>query len=278
MTAVHFLDIWRAETSKLFSRASAKVGLVFAALLAIVGPVAMWVAVGAQISMNQSDVSGGIEQSGAMGLMWTLWVRNNTWILRAFLLVLVALSFAGEYQARTIREDLVRPVPRWTVPISKWLAVGVWSVASLGVTFVFGGLLSVIVFGFDGDWGQLLLGYGASVLADLGYTSLALFIAVASRSVAGTVAGVFAYIILDWVVGIALRLVSAISGIFPMELGTVLERAITLQPFLPSSAFSVWEGFYESTDWEWRSFASLGVITLVSLLLSERIFHRLDVP
>jgi ABC-type transport system involved in multi-copper enzyme maturation permease subunit len=278
MTLHHFFDIWRSETQKLFSRTSAKVGLVFAALLAVVGPFMMWVAVGAQISMNNSDVSAGIEQSGAMGLMWTLWVRNNTWIMRAFLLVLVALSFAGEYGARTIREDLVRPVPRWTVPVSKWLAVGVWSVVSLCVTFAFGGLLSVIVFGFDGDWGQLLLGYGASILADLGFTSLALFIAVASRSVAGTVAGVFAYVILDWVVGLALRLVSAISGVFPMELGSVLEKAITLQPFLPSSAFSVWEGFYESMDWEWRSFASLAVITVVCMVLSERVFDRLDVP
>ena len=278
MTPRHFYDIWRSETEKLFSRIPAKVGLVFAALLAVVAPLLMWVAVGAQISMNQSDVSGGIEQSGAMGLMWTLWVRNNTWIMRAFLLVLVALSFAGEYQARTIREDLVRPVPRWTVPVSKWLAVCVWNVASLCVTFAFGGLLSVIVFGFDGDWGQLFLGYGASILADLGYTSLALFIAVASRSVAGTVAGVFAYVIIDWVIGIALRLVSAVSGFFPMELGSVLEKAITLRPFLPSSAFSVWEGFYASMDWEWRSFASLGVITLVCMVLSERIFDRLDVP
>jgi len=278
MTPRHFLDIWRSETEKLFSRASAKVGLVFSALLAVLGPLFMWVAVGAQISMNQSDLSGGIDQSGAMGLMWTLWVRNNTWIVRAFVLVLVALSFAGEYQARTIREDLVRPVPRWTVPVSKWLAVGVWSVASLFVTFVFGGLLSVIVFGFDGDWGQLFLGYGASVLADLGFAALALFIAVASRSVAGTIAGVFAYIIIDWVLGISLRIVSAISGVFPMELGSVLEKAIELRPFLPSAAFSVWEGFYESMDWEWKSFASLAVITLVCMLLSERIFNRLDVP
>jgi ABC-type transport system involved in multi-copper enzyme maturation permease subunit len=198
--------------------------------------------------------------------------------MRAFVLVLVALSFAGEYQARTIREDLVRPVPRWTVPISKWLAVGTWSLASLVVTLVFGGLLSVIVFGTGGDWGQILLGYGTAVLADLGFASLALFIAVASRSVAGTVAGVLAYIVLDWVIGKVLWIVSVIASAFPVELGTVLERAILLQPFLPSSAFGAWEGFYASVDWDWRNFASLGVITLVCMVLSERLFHRLDVP
>jgi len=278
MTLRHFLDIWRSETEKLFSRASSKVGLVFSALLAVAGPVIMWAAVGAQISMNGSDVSGDIDQTGATALGAALIARNVTFIVRAFLLVLIALSFAGEYQARTIREDLVRPVPRWVVPITKWLAVGVWSLASLGVTVVFGGLLSVIVFGFDGDWSRVGLGLGATLLADLGYLSLALFIAVASRSVAGTVAGVFAYFILDWVFGKALWLISAISEVFPMELGTVLEKAILIQPFLPSSAFSVWEGFYESMDWEWRSFASLGVITLVCMVLSERIFNRLDVP
>mgnify|MGYP005620230051 CR=1 FL=1 len=56
----------------------------------------------------------------------------------------VALSVAGEYRSRTVREDLIRPVPRWVVPVSKWLAAITWVFASLLVAWVFGGLLSCV--------------------------------------------------------------------------------------------------------------------------------------
>lgn len=276
MTPRHFLEIWRAEIAKLFSRTSARAGLVLAALVAIAGPLFLFMASRADIQMNGQSVSSGLELSGAMGLQWALELRNNSQILRALILMLVALSVAGEYRARTIREDLIRPVPRWAVPLSKWLAVDVWILASLVVAWVFGGLLSTIAFGAGGTWSQPLLGYGATFLTDAGFAALVLMIAVLSRSVAGTIAGVFVYLILDTVLGWALWLVSKASGF--IHLSQPLEYAVALRPWLPSSAFGAWSGYASRTDWDWRSFASLGVIMVVCLVVGERFFNRLDVP
>ncbi|MBW2258583.1 MAG: S46 family peptidase [Deltaproteobacteria bacterium] len=179
--ARHFVDIWLAETSKLFSRVTAKMGLILAALLGVLGPVFLWIAMNADMTWNGAQVAESIDATSPLALQIGLELRNF-FILRAFVIVLAALSFAAEYRAQTIREDLIRPVPRWMVPVSKWLAVNTWIAATLLVAWVFGGLLAVVVFGFDGEWMRPLSGYGVTFLADAGFASLVLLVAVASRS------------------------------------------------------------------------------------------------
>jgi len=276
----HFIDIWLAETSKLFSRLTAKAGLIVAAGLGVLGPVFLWVAMNADMTWNNTRVSETIDATSPLALQISLEIRNF-FILRAFIIVLAALSFASEYRAQTIREDLIRPVPRWMVPLSKWMAINTWIAVSLLVAWVFGGLLAVVVFGFGGEWMRPLSGYAVTLLADAGFASLVLLVAVASRSVAGTVAGVLLFLVLDTMLGWALTLVSWASDLFAgmgLELSELMQRAVALQPWLPSSAFGVWSGYAARTDWDWRGFVSLGVITVVCVVLSERLFNRLDVP
>ncbi|MBW1880265.1 MAG: ABC transporter permease [Deltaproteobacteria bacterium] len=278
--ARHFVDIWLAETSKLFSRFTAKMGLILAALLGVLGPVFLWIAMNADMTWNGAQVAESIDATSPLALQIGLELRNF-FILRAFVIVLAALSFAAEYRAQTIREDLIRPVPRWMVPVSKWLAVNTWIAATLLVAWVFGGLLAVVVFGFDGEWMRPLSGYGVTFLADAGFASLVLLVAVASRSVAGTVAGVLLFLVLDTMLGWALTLISWASELFAgmgLQLSETMERAVALQPWLPSSAFGVWSGYAARTDWDWRSFVSLAVLTVTCVVLSERVFNRLDVP
>ncbi len=276
MTPQHFLLICVAETSKLFSRFSARAGLVIAALLGMAGPLFLFMASAAGIEVNGQDVSQGLVLNGPVGLQWALEVRNNSQILRALILMLTALSVAGEYNARTIREDLVRPIPRWTLPLAKWFAMVVWIIASLLVAWVYGGVTSTIAYGPSGAWSAPFLGYAATVLADAGFAALALMIAVWSRSVAGTIAGVFVYLILDTVAGWALKLLGWASGL--IELPDTLLFVVSMQPWLPSSAFSVWIGYAERADWDWRSFTSLAILTALCLVGAERFFHRVDVP
>lgn len=278
--APSFLAIWRAETTKLFSRLPAKAGLVIAAIIGVGGPLLLWSATHADITWNNTSLAESIDTSAAIGLQWSLEVRNF-FFLRAFLMVLVALSVAGEFRARSTREDLVRPVPRWVVPTAKWLAVLVWVAATLLVAWVFGGLLGVIVYGFDGEWLRAATGYGATLLADAGFASLVLLVSVASRSVAGTIAGVFVYLIVDTLLGWALSLISMLSSAFQgmgLQLSALMEKAVALQPWLPSSAFGVWAGYAARAEWMWQSWVALGVITTVCLALTLFIFERLDVP
>ncbi|MBW2257643.1 MAG: hypothetical protein JRI25_24020, partial [Deltaproteobacteria bacterium] len=78
-----------------------------------------------------------------------------------------------------------------------------------------------------------------------------------------------------------LTLISWASELFAgmgLQLSETMERAVALQPWLPSSAFGVWSGYAARTDWDWRSFVSLAVLTVTCVVLSERVFNRLDVP
>lgn len=277
---MQFVEVWRAETLKLFSRTTAKVGLVVAAGLGILGPISMWLVMNMGMTMNGADVSEQLTTTAPNALQWALEIRNF-FFMRALIIVLAALSFAAEFRARTIREDLLRPVPRWMVPIAKWLAINVWVAASVVVSLVYGGLLAVVVFGFDGEWVPALVGWTATILADAGFAALALLISIASRSVAGTVAGVFLFLVMEKAFSVFLSIVSAMSGLFEgmgIQLSVWMKRVIELKPWLPSSAFDFWVGYADATQWDWRSAASLAIITVVSVVGSERIFNRVDVP
>lgn len=276
MTGTHFLALWRAETTKLFSRLTAKAGLAVAALIGIGGPLLLWMTAGMGITMNGQDIAASLTQDGAAGVDWGLWLRNNLLLVRVFVMILGALAVAGEFRARTLREDLLRPVPRWAVPLAKWAALITWIAAALVVGWVFSGLLSVIVFGFEGDWSRVALGYAVTLLADAGFTTLVLLIAVASRSVSGTVIGVVLYVILDTVAWWGLRALAFVGGL--LELPQVLQRVVELRPWFPSSAFGVWNGYAEATPWQWQSFVALGVITVTCIAVTEWLFHRIDVP
>ena len=63
-----------------------------------------------------------------------------------------------------------------------------------------------------------------------------------------------------------------------IEMAVWMKHAIELKPWLPSSAFDFWVGYAEASQWDWRSAASLVIITVGSVVASERIFNRIDIP
>ena len=167
------------------------------------------------------------------------------------------------------------------VPVGKWFAVNTWIATSLLVGWVFSGLLAVIVFGVDGEWGWVVTAYAATFLADVGFAALVVMVAVLSRSVAFAIAGVLVFLVFDTMLGWVLTAISWSSGLIERqwpEMSALVERIVEVKPWLPSSAYEVWTGYREWIEWDWRSFVSLAVITLVCMVISERVFNRIDVP
>ncbi len=280
MNAAHFAALVTAETRKLFSRTSARIGLSIAAVIGVGVPLlrGIWRMIEVRLAISAdlvpAEVLGEIDASD--WVFWSLAVRNF-WIFRVILIVVGALVFAGEYQSRTLREDMLRPVPRWSVLLSKWLALTIWVGATIAITFVCSSLLGIIAWGPSGAaWGDVALGYLSTLATDAGFAALILCVAVATRSVPGTIAGVVVFYFLEFSIWIGLWVLqmAPIQGI-PPQAKDVAENAVK---WLPSAAFGVWTGAYTSVPWSWQGFTSLGILTLLSLVIAERLLARLDVP
>ena len=268
-------QLWVAEFIKLQSRLSARITWVLLAALGIV--VVLFVSLFGDASFNVNGEVSGIEVNAGTGLYWGLWARTF-FIGQAALLMLGASSFAGEFQTRTLREALVRPVPRWGVLLAKWGALSSWSGISLIAQGVLALLLGAAVLGTKGDigWSNLLLAHGAVWLAEISVAAMVLMAGTLTRSVQLTVAAAFLFLVLDRFLGVVLWGASGMKNEpqTPQFVRLILEAA----PFAPSHAWHVWQNVVEGQPLVWESWASLFVITILFAVVAERAFARMDVP
>lgn len=274
--------LFQAELRKLMSRTSARVGLLLAVAIGLGLPIARgaYQLLVIQIAArNGGDVSLIPPADPTVPIYAALWLRNF-FVMRVLLIMVGALSFAGEFQSRTLREDLLRPVSRPAVLMAKWAALVAWVGGGLVLTGATSTLASVIAFPGGEGFGHLLLQYAVALLADAGFAAVVLMVAVLSRSVAGTLAGMFLFYLLDLAVAIGFGLLASL----PDQVGLppeVRAAAGQVSPWLPSAAFAAWNGgtiWSGGGDWSVPAFVSLGVVTLVSLAVAIWRFERLDVP
>ena len=275
ISPAHLFALWQAETNKLLSRMSARAGLIVAVCIGLFFPALLYWLVNSGMLVNGADVSDSLSADAPRAIFWSLNVRNF-FILRAFIIMLGALSLAGEYRTRTLREDLLRPIPRWSLLLAKWCALSTWIVLTLGLTWIMSSVVSLLLFGTAGVWKEPALAYLVTGLCDIGFAALVLAMAVIIRSIAATIIGVFLFLVFDTFLGWGLSLLSWIGDM--MELPWVLELAVQARPWLPSSAFGVWYGFADGGSWVWQNFASLGAVAALSVLVATVVFERIDLP
>lgn len=275
MTATHLMAIWQAESIKLLSRLAVRFALVLSVLIGIIAPLTLFLLGKSDMVINGTPLAESLTRTAPMGAQWALELRNF-FLFRVLLIMVGALAFAGEFQSRTLREDLLRPVPRWAVIFGKWTALVTFVTLCAGITWLVASGLGLVLFGFSGSWGPPALGYLATALTDAGFAALVLAIAVVLRSVAATIAGVVLFMVFDTFLGWALTLLGLIAQF--ADLPWVLTVAVEARPWLPSAAFGAWTGFTARADWVWQSFLALGILTALCLLLAERFFARTDVP
>lgn len=274
-----------AELQKLASRASVRLSALLLAVLAVGLPLGM-MALTLLVQPTGDAVDAGFEGFFDLDsvLVWVLSARNF-FVVRAMVIGVTAIAVAGEIVGRTLREDLVRAVSRLEVLTAKWLALQVFVLVCALLPFVLALPTGAILFGIEVDLGEHLAPWALSWLGDAGFATFVLALAVALRSVPGTIAGVFLYWVVDRFLGFCLW---AVEQLKPMvegqlrawemtELIQALDWAIAVRPWLPSAAFNVQWDYVPGEPLQWESFVMLGVLTAVSFVVAQVLFARTDV-
>lgn len=279
MTRPSTLNLWAAETRKLLTRSSARLGLVLAIAVGVLGPMLLRFFSDTEFELNGAPTAMATflfpraEHDATGGQFVTLRLRNQL-LFPLLLMWLAAASCAGEYRSGTLREDLLRPVSRSQVLLAKWGALLSWIALSLALSWVVSAATGALLFGLEGHWLALISGYGSSLASDAMLAALTLLVALICRSVPGTLVGMF----LAWVVGVlsgfALNVASALLSV-DHEPARWIEA---LNPWLPNQAAFAWIGCAPSEAWVGPHFGSIALTTAVCLFLGAWIFRRLDVP
>jgi ABC-type transport system involved in multi-copper enzyme maturation permease subunit len=274
MTGPHFVAVVSAEIRKLFSRSSARFGVLFAVLLGLGVPLTAgffrWIA---EQAMDKPGQLQAIDPSFVVYA--TLYIRNF-FLMRIILIMVGALSLAGEYQSRTLREDVLRPVHRSVLLFAKWLALDVFILVTLVMTVAPATALSMVAWGTDGDWKHVMLGWLATLACDAGFAALVLALAAILRSVAGTMVGMFLFYFANVALGWALLIVANLP--FLQLPDWAREALANVGPYLPPAAYDAWTGASPYSEFVGTGFGALAVYSVLSYILADRVFARIDVP
>lgn len=273
---VHLLAMVWFEIQTVFRRESG-LGALGVSLLVGLGAVAVmaWVQQNVGNAMiNDAPLGSMMRYSGADCAGWALWARNF-FVLPLLLLLATGSSLAGEIRDRSLREDLVRPVPRWSVLAAKLAALQTLSAATLLMALLPSLLLGMALFGTEGPTPDVLLGYAASLATDLGIISFGLLASTLVPSVGGVVVSVILLLLLDagarlllWLRETLVSWMNATTGAPPVE-------QTQLSQLLPGAALEAWQGW--SSQWAWEPFAGLAALIAVSLALAFVRFQRMDI-
>jgi len=275
MSPGHLLAIWRAETIKLLSRLSARMALIVCIGLGLMGPFLLFSIGSSEMVINGQPVTETLTLSSPEGSIWSLHVRNF-FLMRIFIIMVGALSFAGEFSTRTLREDLIRPVPRWSILTAKWGALITWIGLTVLIPWTLSSLIGIPLFGLEGAWREVSIGYALTWLTDSSFCVLVLLIATLMRSVAGTIVGVFLFMIFDTFFGWGLHIVASFGSFF--ELPAAVQLVVEAHPWLPSAAYGLWSSYSPDEPLLWESAVALFGYTVVCFVLANVVFSRTDVP
>lgn len=271
----HFGAMVGAEARAVYGRASARLAVVVSLLVGLAVALAyQWLFQNSGMDdpsgplINGNPISQMVEFSGGAVAGWALRLRNF-FVLPLILLLATAASMAGELGDQTLREVLVRPVPRWSVLAAKVLVLTSLAALTLVLTLAPALGAGAVFFGTDGPTtvSNVLLGYAATLLSDLGLIALGLLASTFVRSVGGVVVAMMLFLMAD--MGIR----AVLQGM--VWLGT--EGAETVQRAMPGNALACWEGFIAS-DWDTAAFVGMAVVLLIGLGGTALRFQRMDVP
>jgi ABC-type transport system involved in multi-copper enzyme maturation permease subunit len=277
---IPYSSVFLAEVLKLFSRSVARVGAVLFVGVGVVAPVVMSMTANSGFSVNDQDVQSTMDLSAPNAVLWSLYLRNF-FIAHVLTAVLAALSFAGELRDHTLREDLVRPVPRSVVLAAKWAALAAWSAVTLGLQLAAALIVAAVLHPWDGaakpSW--FVLGFFASWLCDLGFAAFALAAATVLRSVSGALTGVVLFIVFEWTASwIPFVVRPFVEAMDPATVSPLLRMVVDSAPFYPSAAWGAWQQVASGASPTWQLWAALAVYTAVAAVVAERVFSRIDIP
>lgn len=267
--------VW-AEIQTVFRRGSGMAALGVSVLIgALMVALMAWVqsnAAGAEV--NGAQIGEMVRYSGPDCAGWALSARNF-FVLPLLLLLATGGSVAGELSDRSLREVLVRPVPRWSVLAAKLAALSLLSMATLLLVMLPALALGSAVFGVDGPIKDVLLGYLATLGTDLGIICFGFVASTFVRSVGGVVVSVILLLMLDAGARLLLWLRELLLGLMQQAAGAEAEAGLRYSRFLPGAALDCWKGYSEG--WAWEPFAGLAALILISATVAVVRFQRMDI-
>lgn len=275
MIPAHFPWMVWAELRKVYSRGSGLGALLIAAVVGLGAVAAMYEAGHNDTAQINGATLADIVAVNAIEVGgWALNARNF-FVLPLFLLLATAGSVAGELGNRTLREDLVRPIPRWSALASRMIAVSSLAALTLVVTGALSFLPGLVLFGLPASGavpvdypgvGRLALGYLASFASDVGLIALTMLLSLVVRSVGGVVVTLVLILMADKAIGGVLHLLSMAQ----------VAAAAQLLPWTLGNALGCWEGW--SSAFEPMRFVALGVVTVGATAAAVARLSRMDVP
>lgn len=269
MTPAHFLRLLSAELRAIFGRWSGKGALILSVIIPLVAALAMNRAMGAadEAVLNGMPASSFLDMTWRGVLDWSLTFRNF-FILSLLLVLSAASTSAGELADNSLREAILRPVPRWSVLTAKLLALAALSAATLALTFVLALGTGAAVAGTEAEVGKIALGYVASFFSDVGLMALTLLAGVFLRSVGMVVVVVVLFLIVDWAAGVGLSGLGALG----------VDWARDVAQFRPGHGLSVWDGWKAADGFEPSAMGALGILFVVGFGGALARFQRMDIP
>ncbi len=266
----------RVELRAVFARASgiSAVVLSFAIGLACVAAMQQAAANMDAASVNGMPIGAMMSVSAATCAGWALQVRSF-FLLPLLLLLATGATFAGELADNTLRETLVRPVPRWSVLVAKLVALMGVSAASLVAALVPTMAGGALLFGTDDQTVAVLLGYLASLGSDLGFIAFGLLAGTIVRSVGRVVVSVAVLMVLNIGLSVLLMIREKFLGWIRPPEEMVVEPLLKAAELLPLPALRCWTGWSEG--WVWENFAGLALLVGLSLALTLWRFGRMDI-
>lgn len=276
MIPAHLPKMMLAELTAVFRRGSgmAAVGVAVAVGMVVAGGMYGIAGYMESAQVNGLPVSSMVDSSMRGVAGWALKGRN-LFVLPMLLVLATASTVSGELGDQTLREILVRPVPRWSVVFSKLFSLWTLSAVTLLATLVPALVLGATAFGTEGmfeaeaNLDQLLLGYAASWLSDIGLIVLAFAVSSFLRSVGGVVVIVVLFLMVDTAARGVLAGVGALAN---------MPSASNLAEMLPGAALACWEGWNATGGFEWQPFAGLGALVVLGLGVTMVRWTRMDVP
>ena len=274
-----------AEIVKLLSRLSAKLGLLASLCVGLALPLFALLLINSGIQVNGNESTQYFAVAANDTVVSALSVRCFPVGIRAFLVILGAQMVAGEFSAKTLREDLLRPVPRWSVLAAKFAALMAWNALSLLVTFGGAALIGLLAFETDGPWLATLLAYFGAWLCDAGIIAAVFAVGVLTRSTVATIASLIVFFVIDKMLGWAMLTAS----LFAQGIGVSPQIAQLLNQWsaLPSAAFGSWawvlpvtpNSFAEMIQPDYVVSSSAAVLIWAAATLFAGLWiHRIDVP
>ena len=167
--------------------------------------------------------------------------------------------------------------------MSRWMALTTWVFSAVILSFVISASLGLVVVGPMAEWKSVMVQLGNALVVDWAFATLALSVAVFTRSIAATIAILIVTFVLQLGLSIGLNMLSSesLQGVvlqmLPEQL-TFVENTFWIAEYLVIAQPPLLWGSCIPGSTEWQGYVTLFVVAFGALVGALLRFQRMDLP